>query len=130
MSNGHRPPFLRPEWIQELKGSHDKQRLVRNPDRSPPLNTKTKKRKMPLHDTVGIDVLKASLDAHRRRDGKSATFPNTRAGHRKLIAWIGVGVETVVYESTGPSHRDLEQALLRTDRPATRVNARQAQRFA
>ena len=44
---------------------------------------------MSLHHTVGIDVSKTRLDAHRLPDGAAAEFDNTTAGFRRLIAWSG-----------------------------------------
>ena len=84
----------------------------------------------PFHHTVGIDVSKARLDAHRLPDGEAAEFANAKAGFRKLIAWSGDGVECIAYEASGPYHRDLEQALLQHGLPAVRVNPWQARRFA
>ena len=43
--------------------------------------------------TVGIDISKAHLDAHRLADGHSAQFDNDPAGFRALIDWIGTPVE-------------------------------------
>ncbi len=53
--------------------------------------------------TVGIDISKAHLDAHRLADGHAAQFDNDPAGFRALIDWIGTPVECVAYEATGPS---------------------------
>ena len=46
--------------------------------------------------TVGIDISKAHLDAHRLADGHSAQFDNDPAGFRALIDWIGTPVECVL----------------------------------
>ena len=86
--------------------------------------------KLPLHHTVGIDVSKARLDAHRLPDGEAARFANAKAGFRQLIQWSGDAVECIAYEASGPYHRDLEQALLEHGLPAARVNPWQARRFA
>ncbi|MDE0629180.1 MAG: hypothetical protein OXH99_22525 [Bryobacterales bacterium] len=85
---------------------------------------------MPFHHTVGIDVSKAHLDAHRLPDGAAAEFDDTPAGFRQLIAWSGEGVECIAYEASGPDHRGLDQALLQHGLPAARVNPWQARRFA
>lgn len=85
---------------------------------------------MPFHHTVGIDVSKAVLDAHRLPDGAAARFDNTEAGFTQLVAWIGDSVQCIAYEASGPYHRDLEQALLERGLPAARVNPWQARRFA
>ena len=80
--------------------------------------------------TVGIDISKAHLDAHRLADGHSAQFDNDAAGIRALIDWIGTSVERIAYEATGPYHRDLEEALYKAQLPLVRVNPWQARRFA
>ena len=80
--------------------------------------------------TVGIDISKAHLDAHRLADGQSAQFDNDPAGFRALIDWIGTPVECVAYEATGPYHRDLEEALSKAKLPLAKVNPWQARRFA
>ena len=80
-------------------------------------------------DTVGVDISKAHLDAHRRSTGESARFPNEAAGFEELAAWIGDTGTLLVYESTGPWHRDLEESL--AGRLAlARVNPLRARRFA
>ncbi len=44
--------------------------------------------------------------------------------------WIGAHVDRVVFEPTGPYHRDLERVLTRHGIPMVKVNPRQARRFA
>ena len=39
--------------------------------------------------TIGVDVSKDFLDAHRHPDGDGRRFANTTAGHKALIGWIG-----------------------------------------
>ena len=80
--------------------------------------------------TVGIDISKAHLDAHRLADGESARFDNDRCGFQALIDWIGNPVECIVYEATGPYHRDFEEALSKAKLPLAKVNPWQARRFA
>jgi len=80
--------------------------------------------------TIGIDISKNNLDAFRMRDGESRTFSNDRTGHKALIAWIGRTDERIVYEPTGPYHRDLEAKLAQAGFPLVKVNPRQARRFA
>jgi len=80
--------------------------------------------------TIGIDISKNNLDAFRMRDGESRTFSNDRTGHKALIAWIGRTDERIVYEPTGPYHRDLEARLAQAGFPLVKVNPRQARRFA
>ena len=80
--------------------------------------------------TIGVDVSKDTLDAHRHPDGDVHRFANDRAGHKALIAWIGDTVERVVFEPTGPYHGALERALADAGLPIVKVNPRQARRFA
>jgi len=80
--------------------------------------------------TIGIDISKATLDVHRLSDGAAAQFGNDKAGFRTLKAWLkGHDLARVVYEPTGPYHRDFEVALQR-DLPLSKVNPLQARRFA
>lgn len=85
-----------------------------------------------MHQTsIGIDVSKDRLDAHRLPDGKHRRFANDEAGHAALIGWIGkTPVERIVYEATGTCHRALERALAKAGLPLCQVNPRQARRFA
>ena len=80
--------------------------------------------------TVGVDISKAHLDAHRLVDGRSARFDNDRYGFQALIDWIGTPVECIAYEATGPYHRDFEEALTKAKLPLSRVNPWQARRYA
>ena len=81
--------------------------------------------------TIGIDVSKGHLDAHRLPDATGRRFANDIAGLRALVAWIGgASVARVVYEATGAYHRLLETALARTGWPLAKINPRQARRFA
>ncbi len=79
-------------------------------------------------NTIGVDISKAHLDAHALPSGRAARCANNAAGIRKLAAWAGPA-ECVVYESTGPWHRALEEALA-GELPLARVNALRARRFA
>lgn len=80
--------------------------------------------------TIGIDISKDHLDAHRLPEGDRRRFDNTPRGHKALIAWIGAVPTRVVYEPTGPYHRKLEAALDLAGMPIVKVNPRQARRFA
>lgn len=80
--------------------------------------------------TIGIDISKDHLDAHRLPDGGRGRFENTSAGHKALIRWIGPTPIRVVYEPTGPYHRKLEVRLATAGMPIVKVNPRQARRFA
>lgn len=80
-------------------------------------------------DTVGVDISKAHLDAHRRSTGESARFANEAAGFEELAAWIGDTAALLVYEATGHWHRGLEEHLA-ARQPLARVNPLRARRFA
>ena len=81
--------------------------------------------------TIGIDISKDHLDAHRLPDATGRRFANDPAGLRALISWIsGASVARVVYEATGAYHRLLETSLAHTGWPLAKVNPRQARRFA
>ena len=83
------------------------------------------------HSTVGVDVSKAHLDAHRHPEGRAARFPNDRDGIRRLVKWVGgAPLRCVAYEPTGRWHRPLEAALLRAGLPAAAANPLRARRFA
>jgi len=80
--------------------------------------------------TIGVDVSKDFLDAHRHPDGDARRFTNSAAGFKALIGWIGQDVSRVVFEPTGPYHAALERALVKAELPIVKVNPRQARRFA
>ena len=80
--------------------------------------------------TIGIDISKATLDAHRLSDGATVQFSNDKAGFRMLKAWLkGHDIARIVYEPTGPYHRDFEIAP-EAGSPLVKVNPLQARRFA
>lgn len=83
-----------------------------------------------MNDTIGIDISKDHLDAHRLSDGKAARFTNDRIGMKDLKAWIGPQCCCVVYEPTGRYHRDLETRLSKADHSMVKVNPKRARRFA
>ena len=80
--------------------------------------------------TVGIDISKDWLDAYAAPREKAVRFPNDRGGFRKLIAWIGPGVDRIAYEPTGPFHRDFEDTLLTAGLPIYAINPYQVRCFA
>jgi transposase len=80
--------------------------------------------------TIGIDISKDHLDAHRLPGGEHDRFDNTSTGHKALLRWIGPKPTRVVYEPTGPYHRKLEVQLAKAGMPIVKVNPRQARRFA
>jgi len=82
------------------------------------------------NDTIGIDISKATLDAHRLSDGASAQFSNNKAGFSALQRWLkNHDIARIVYEPTGPYHRAFEVAMA-TQFPLVKVNPLQARRFA
>ena len=40
------------------------------------------------HDTIGVDVSKDHLDAHRLTDCAAPRFANDKRGHKALIKWL------------------------------------------
>jgi hypothetical protein len=63
-------------------------------------------------DTIGIDISKDTLDAHRLSTGAAAQFANSAAGLRALRRWIGAQMpDLVVYEATGAYHAALERGF-------------------
>jgi transposase len=84
-----------------------------------------------IETTIGIDVSKDWLDAHRWPDGASGRFSNDRRGHKDLIRWIDQAPGCrVVFEPTGAYHRKLARTLAEAGLPAAAVNPLQARRFA
>ena len=81
--------------------------------------------------TIGVDVSKDFLDAHRLVDGDERRFANDKTGRKALIKWLSAApVKRVVFEPTGPYHRAFERALDDAGLPIAKVNPRQARRFA
>ncbi|PWB82484.1 MAG: hypothetical protein C3F11_11690 [Methylocystaceae bacterium] len=84
-----------------------------------------------IPSTIGVDVSKDWLDAHRLADGAARRFANDKIGRKALIKWMGATpVKRVVFEPTGPYHRALERGLDAAGLPIAKVNPRQARRFA
>ena len=83
-----------------------------------------------IDDTIGVDISKTHLDAHRLLTGQHARFDNTPDGLRALRKWLkGTPLARVVYEPTGAYHRLLETRL-GEHLPLVKVNPLQARRFA
>ena len=80
--------------------------------------------------TVGIDISKDWLDAFAAPEGRVSRFPNNSAGFRKLIVWIGSGIDRIAYEPTGAFHRDFEDTLLKAGLPLYAINPFQVRSFA
>ncbi|MDZ7709907.1 MAG: transposase [Roseovarius sp.] len=82
------------------------------------------------NDTIGVDISKAHLDAHRLTTGERARFDNTATGFKALKRWLGAAQpDLIVFEPTGPCHRDFEAAFA-GHLPLCKVNPLQARRFA
>lgn len=80
-------------------------------------------------DTIGVDISKDHLDAHRMSDGSSRRFANDRSGHAAFMGWAGQCAR-IVHEPTGPYHRGFERRLADAGFALVKVNPRQARRFA
>ena len=42
-----------------------------------------------IKDTIGVDISKDHLDAHRVSDGAARRFANDTAGHSAFVDWLG-----------------------------------------
>ena len=81
--------------------------------------------------SAGVDISKDHLDACLHPGGEARRFSNDAKGHRALIAWLSPRkVARIVFEATGAYHRTFERALAAAGLPATKINPRQARRFA
>ena len=68
--------------------------------------------KMNNGNTIGVDVSKDHLDAHRLADGRRhpAFRQLRRGGHKALIKWVAeTPLYRVVFEPTGLYHRAVER---------------------
>jgi transposase len=83
-----------------------------------------------MNDTIGVDISKDHLDAHRMSDGSCRRFGNDKTGHRAFLAWLAQPDTRIVYEPTGPYHRAFERRLADAGLALVKVNPRQARRFA
>lgn len=83
-----------------------------------------------MKDTIGIDISKDTLDAHRLINNEARQFANSPAGLRTLRRWIGTQMpDLVVYEATGAYHAAIERCFAGV-LPLVKVNPLQARRFA
>lgn len=81
--------------------------------------------------TIGVDISKDRLDVHCWPDGAAREFTNDLSGYRALIRWLaGREIARIVFEPTGPFHRQFERALAAAGLPLAKVNPRHARRFA
>jgi transposase len=84
-----------------------------------------------MQDTVGIDVSKATLDAYWLSGRQHQVFSNDPAGLKRLLRWICKAKATLtVFEATGVYDRLLQAQLAAHGMPFSRVNPKQARRFA
>lgn len=86
------------------------------------------------NDTIGVDISKDHLDAHRMSDGARRRFANDSCGYKTFLNWLGqpqnIPVTRIVYEPTGPYHRAFERRFGDAGFALVKVNPRQARRFA
>ena len=83
-----------------------------------------------MHDTIGVDISKDTLDIHRLSDGTRVKVGNDSSGLGTLRRWIGKVPVRIVYEATGRYHRDLEAALEPAGHALVKINPTRARRFA
>jgi len=84
-----------------------------------------------MNDTIGIDVSKDWLDAYSMARAEHRQFANDGRGLRALHRWIEISsAGLVVFEASGVYHRRLENSLSEGAVPYSKVNPRQARRFA
>ena len=80
---------------------------------------------------VGIDVSKASLDAHARPDGTTRRFDNTPDGIAALVGWTSPLAPTLVtLEATGGYENAAVAALSLAGLPVVLVNPKRVRDFA
>jgi transposase len=81
--------------------------------------------------SIGVDISKATLDAHIFPIGQARSFPNTSAGFKVLLKWLAAfDVVRVVFEPTGAYHHDFERALGKAELLLCKINPLQARRYA
>ncbi len=83
-----------------------------------------------MQPTIGVDISKDHLDAHRWPDGATCRVTNDAKGHKALIRWIGAEIARVAFEPTGPYHGAFERALGRAGVPYAKLNPVRVRRFA
>jgi transposase len=81
--------------------------------------------------TYGVDISKTHLDVFRLPDGVYRRFAYDKVGLKALVHWLrSTSVERIVYEPTGRYHRQFERTLSQAGLPLSKINPRQARRFA
>ena len=80
---------------------------------------------------AGIDISKETLDLAFSNEETVVRFDNTPKGCRKLAAQLTRrSPRGIVFEATGPYHRELEAALAAAGLAYTKANPRRVRRFA
>lgn len=81
--------------------------------------------------TVGIDVCKAWLDVHILPANRVFRVPNTKKGHKQILAAVkDIAVRIIVIEATGKHHRSVHRWLHEAGLPVAVVNPLRARLFA
>lgn len=84
-----------------------------------------------ITEYIGIDICKAHLDVAVDSSGEECQFTNDKKGHKALVKWLGkMPVKCIIFEATGPYHLGLERCLGEHGLAFSKVNPRQARRFA
>ena len=84
-----------------------------------------------IAQTVGVDISKLTLDVYLHPQAIARQFPNTAAGIKAFLPWLGqTSVHCVIFELTGAYHRGLERQLGDAGVPMVKINPLQARRFA
>jgi len=84
-----------------------------------------------MQDAIGVDISKDTLDAFHEGTSGYRQFANSATGLRAFCRWAsGCDGAAIVFEASGAYHRDLERALSRHGLTYSKVNPRQARRFA
>src|SRR6056297_4275384 len=80
--------------------------------------------------TIGVDISKSHLDVFDAERREAKRFENSISGFRAFEKWLGgAAIARVVYEPTGPYHRNFEERFC-DKLPLVKVNPLQARRFA
>jgi transposase len=84
-----------------------------------------------MNNTIGIDVSKDKLDVFDLAGLEHHQVANNGLGLKSLQRLIAkFGASLVIFEASGVYHRELETSLAKNAVPYTKVNPRQARRFA
>jgi len=83
-----------------------------------------------MKDTIGIDISKATLDAHRLIDDEARQFANSPAGLRALRRWIGTKCLTWSFMNRLVAYHAAIERSFGGVLPLVKVNPLQARRFA